>query len=67
MTKKHFIELADTLREYSQHISCRADYEALLNQMAHFCQSQNSRFDRSRWLAYIAGDCGPNGGKVAKS
>jgi hypothetical protein len=34
--------------------------------LADFCASQNSRFDRERWLGYIAGECGPNGGKVKK-
>jgi len=80
MTKKHFIELADTLREIrgsarnSQSVlRCimrRSPVDAIdyiADQLADFCQSQNSKFDRKRWLAYIAGDCGPNGGKVAKS
>jgi hypothetical protein len=30
--------------------------------LADFCKSQNPRFDRERWLNYIAGKCGPNGG-----
>jgi hypothetical protein len=40
--------------------------------LADFCAAQNSRFDRERWLgrcwndSYIAGECGPNGGKVKK-
>ena len=29
---------------------------------ADFCQRQNGNFKRDRWLSYIAGDCGPNGG-----
>ena len=28
-----------------------------------FCAAQNLAFNRERWLAYTAGDCGPNGGK----
>jgi hypothetical protein len=31
--------------------------------LADFCRTQNPRFDRERWLDYIAGKCGPNGGK----
>ena len=26
-------------------------------------EAQNPNFDRERWLAYVAGECGPNGGK----
>jgi hypothetical protein len=33
---------------------------------ADFCQSTNPRFNRERWLAYIAGECGPNDGTVRK-
>jgi hypothetical protein len=36
---------------------------AVSESLADFCQSQNPRFDRARWLDYIAGKCGPNGGK----
>jgi hypothetical protein len=64
MTKKHFIALADALRDYGQHVSSKPDWEALLHQMADFCTSQNPRFDRARWLGYIEGECGPNGGAV---
>ena len=70
MTKKHFIALADAIRE------CNREHQSLplgshnvagfsrhqLNALADFCQSQNPHFNRERWLAYIAGECGPNGG-----
>jgi len=29
-----------------------------------FCKGQNYAFKEGRWLAYLAGECGPNGGKV---
>jgi hypothetical protein len=35
-----------------------------VNALADFCHSQNPNFNRSRWMGYIAGECGPNG-KVA--
>lgn len=38
--------------------------DAIALDLADFCKSQNYRFDRGRWLAYIAGECGPNGGKI---
>jgi hypothetical protein len=69
MSKKDFIALADSIKAHNkwaglddispfrkQHIDVLAD----------FCQSQNPRFKRDRWLAYIAGECGPNGGSVKK-
>ena len=70
MTKKHFIALADAIREHNRvaykeqpidHFS-----DELLNTLADFCQSTNPNFNRERWLAYIAGECGPNGGKSGK-
>ncbi len=59
MTKKHFIELADLIRARPHCF----DNLAVLS-LADFCQDQNPRFDRQRWLDYIAGRCGKNGGKV---
>lgn len=75
MTKKHFIALADKLRDsthsallfhLSQHHPAVA-HEAMriiTEDLATFCQSQNPRFNRERWIAYINGECGPSGGKV---
>jgi hypothetical protein len=66
MTKKTFIALADMIREHNARCSnsfvsdkfSKTQIEAL----ADFCQSQSHKFMRGRWLAYIAGECGPNGG-----
>lgn len=59
MSKKHFIELANMIR------SSRSDWsDDQLPMLADFCQSQNPRFNRQRWLNYVNGRCGPNGGKV---
>ena len=79
MSKKHFIELADMLRatkpktdgfisaemQFAQR-ERHAQWEYMLDQLANFCAAQNSNFKRNRWLDYIAGDCGPNGGAVVK-
>lgn len=74
MTKKHFIALADVIRQFGER-QRKADSTALIRTngllttdlltqaLADFCASQNPRFQRGRWLAYIAGECGPNGGK----
>jgi hypothetical protein len=35
--------------------------------LADFCQEQNPNFNRKRWLSYIAGECGPSGGKVNRA
>ena len=61
MTKKNFIALADAVRNGTELIALtQPQVEAL----ADFCQSQNPNFNRERWLGYIAGANGENGGKV---
>lgn len=65
MTKKHFIELAHTMiaiRERAK--GGLIEVDEVERQLASFCSSQNYRFDRGRWLAYIKGECGPYGGTV---
>lgn len=77
MTKKHFIELADKLkamkpvREPSDSPYARGfnhgesrNWCFTVEQLADFCQAQNPRFNRERWLQYINGECGKNGGKL---
>lgn len=76
MTKKHFIKIADMIkaqRPCSLALSeiCNAEARAALVQweqmrdaLADFCQAQNPNFDRQRWIDYIAGKCGPSGGKA---
>ena len=65
MTKQHFIALADTIiasgpADRSAHGAFSPSAILLL---ADFCAAQNPAFNRERWLAYVAGECGPNGGK----
>ena len=55
MSKKHFIALANTVKT----MQLSQDQIAAL---ANFCAAQNPNFNRQRWLDYIAGHCGPNGG-----
>lgn len=62
MTKKHFIELANYIKTAPEHFS-----DSSLHVLASFCKAQNPNFNRDRWLAYIAGQCGPNGGAVKLS
>jgi hypothetical protein len=67
MTKKDFIALADAIRAHN----CVAEAEHVfthkqIDRLAAFCHSCNPRFDRVRWLGYIRGECGPNGGAIRK-
>lgn len=62
MTKKHFIALADEIR-MAEKQGVSFSYEQL-GILADFCKAQNPMFNRDRWLTYIDGGCGPNGGKV---
>jgi hypothetical protein len=63
MSKKHFIALAKHIRDFNSG-RLRGNFsQAQLDAIAFFCEQQNPRFRRGRWMAYIAGTCGPNGGK----
>ena len=73
MSKKDFIALADVIRTTNAPFErggffpiCAEGFfdRKLISIVADFCQSQNPRFNRDRWLDYIAGKCGPNGGTV---
>lgn len=57
MTKKDFISLADALR--GSKLS-----QAIVDRLCDWMQSQNPQFMRNRWVMYLNGECGPNGGKV---
>ena len=73
MTKKHFIRFADYLtdaeiRKYCNTITIDNDVtyvklDDIKKHLANFCHEMNPRFARRRWLDYISGKCGPNGGK----
>ena len=72
MSKKDFVALADMIREHNQHVSeCNipaCDYKEFnlrhIASLADFCEEQNPNFNRDRWLGYIAGTNGQNGGKI---
>ena len=74
MTKKTFIALANSIRAYNAQAFSAGTIVASplkfthtqLHALADFCAAQNPAFDRDRWLAYVAGDCGPNGGTVKR-
>jgi hypothetical protein len=60
MSKKDFIALADHIRNENTHGFAFSPEQ--LRELAAFLRDQNPRFNRERWLSYIAGECGPNGG-----
>lgn len=65
MSKKDFIALADDIRMEHKHGNWQfTDYQ--LEFLANFCKSQNPQFRRERWLGYIRGENGQNGGKVKR-
>ena len=59
MSKKDFIALADFMRENWPYSGTEQQQNET---MAEFLQMQNPRFKRDRWLGYIAGTNGKNGG-----
>jgi hypothetical protein len=61
MTKKHFIALADDIKYQQEHGGWCFTPEQI-EFIAHFCAAHNPNFNRERWLGYIAGTNGPNGG-----
>ncbi len=71
MTKQHFIALADHIRTSNEIASFGGIPpiypETAIQALAEFCQHQNPAFKRDRWLSYIAGECGKNGGKVKQT
>ena len=68
MSKKDFIALADAIREHNRieqnamGVDAHLFTAVHLDTLARFCKSQNFNFMRDRWLGYIAGENGKNGG-----
>lgn len=67
MSRKDFIALADSLRPALniEHVDANGiktyGPARVIEAVADFCQNQNSRFNRGRWLGYLAGTNGPRG------
>jgi len=59
MSKKDFIRLADYLRGIE--LSPNA-----LQAICDFCRESNPRFMQDRFIGYLQGNCGPNGGAIKK-
>lgn len=64
MSKREFIELADLII-YERGFGWDRWKDVNVESLAKFCKQSNSRFNKVRWLAYINGECGPNGGAIS--
>jgi hypothetical protein len=70
VSKKHFIALADALKAekpqpgWSPNKMVQWDLD--VRAVARVCAASNPRFNELRWMQYINGLCGPNGGTVKK-
>lgn len=63
MSKKDFIELADRISRTNKYGEPADKFNlSHLETIAEFCKWSNPAFKTERWLDYIAGKCGPNGG-----
>lgn len=69
MSKKDFIALADALRPtvslFGDHVDTYGvEIDATIDALCSFMRSVNPAFKEDRWRDYLAGKCGPNGGKI---
>jgi hypothetical protein len=64
MTKKHFIALADAIREHNSNSAHTPFNTEHLDTLCAFMRSQNGAFMRDRWIGYALGWNGKNGGAV---
>ena len=63
MSKQDFVALADAIREHNKFEKDQFTEEQL-DTLAAFCRRQNSAFMQDRWMDYVAGKCGKNGGAI---
>ena len=67
MTKQDFSALADAIKAHNSEPDEVAPDEfnpEHLETLADFCAAQNPAFNRARWIGYIKGENGPNGGSI---
>lgn len=67
MSKKHFIALADAIKDHEYKARIMGQHftgftQDQIEMLADFCQTTNPNFKRQRWLGYVRGENGPNGG-----
>ena len=68
MSKQDFIALADMIRNHNGQANAHGIEKPFTpdqtQALAQFCSHQNPEFKRDRWLGYLTGENGKNGGKV---
>lgn len=72
MSKQDFIALADAIKVHNaikrdvwgKNAERMCFNVEQIEALADFCREQNPNFMRERWLDYIAGKCGKNGGAI---
>jgi len=71
MSKRDFVKLADALRAErpgdNWNPNKRVQWELDIKAIANVCAESNPRFKRERWMSYVNGECGPNGGELRRS
>jgi hypothetical protein len=70
MSKRDFVALADSLRAEKPgenwNPNKQVQWELDVKAVADVCARSNPRFMRERWMDYVNGLCGPNGGSLRK-
>lgn len=67
MTKKQFIALADHIKRENAANPDNPPFSGhAIEKLSAFCKASNPQFNKWRWLRYIRGECGPNGGSINK-
>jgi hypothetical protein len=56
--KRHFIALAEALRPVRKDLN-----ETVLQALLAWCKAENRDFKLERFIEYLAGTCGPSGGR----
>lgn len=68
MTRKNFVALADDIRVHNAAAKRSPMYTAFTNDqlemLAQFCENQNIKFDRDRWLNYVQAGLYSDGGTI---
>ena len=64
ITKKQIIEIADTIKDIARDADGLIELSLVVDKFADYLAAQNPNFKRERFIAYVNGECGPNGGMV---
>ena len=67
MSKKYFIALADALRAEKpadNWLNKKVQWDMDVRAICRVLAASNPRFNELRWMQYVNGQCGPNGGAI---